>query len=144
MITEKDTEVGNSREELLAASAALKGLTLTFKDSVDAARVVLRAIAYEDRAKDAPPISVAGQVTDDRLLDVIGLGIVSGIVKFLTATSVVTLPPGLPLVVAESLLARVIDDPTVRHELLEGARHALVCDKNHFGPGAGPTTEENG
>lgn len=125
--------VGRSREELLAAAAALTAVMHEVDDDALASKLALRAQQFESESWDAPPISAAGELTDDRVLDVVQFGIYAGVARFLV-TSTVT-PEALALAAADSLRSRMVADPALRLELLEGARHLLGsgCTKNHWG-----------
>lgn len=132
--------VGRSREELLAAAAALTGAVHDVEDLETAAVLTERAKQFEEESLDAPPISALGEVTDDRIVNAIGF--VWG-----TAATTSLVRVGLPGPVAEGIArqtgAQVLEDPLIRDELVTAVRAALqgrcACGKAAGHSGEHPT-----
>ena len=117
--------VGRSREELLAAAAALTAAAEDLPDEDEATAVVLleRVRALEEESLDAPPISAAGEVTDDRALMLVWFLWPTAVASFLAHAGV---PQHVARGVAGSSVRQALRDPLARQELLEGMRHALA------------------
>ena len=131
---------GRSREELLAAAAALTTAMHEVDDPGDAAALAERARQFEDEAMDAAPISAAGQVTDDQLLDIIGMAVATGVTVLLASSSGAQVPEAVSAAVSLRIRDQAMGNTLLRHELLEGARRVLaggcICGGDH-GPGEG-------
>lgn len=118
-------KVGRSREELLAASAALTAAVAEVDDGDAAELLARRSDEFGSEAWDAPPISAAGEVTDDMLLEIFRVGVIAGVVGFLSGGRS-NVPDDLVEHLAASNWARMSDNPMVRQELLDGGRNLLA------------------
>lgn len=127
-------KVGRSREELLAAAAALTAAMHEVDDDAVAAKLALRAQQFESESWDAPPISAAGEITEERLLTAVT-------VLFGTGWASALSNAGMPSQIATSFgmraAARLREDPLHREELLNAARHALAGRCSCGGPHPG-------
>lgn len=117
-----EAKVGRSREELLAAAAALTAAAEDLPDEDEATAVVLleRVRILEQDAMDAPP-SLAVQEQD--LVSVIS---VVGALGARTVLGSVGLPVAVAKGVAYQEWGRVLGDPIVREEMLASVRHLLA------------------
>lgn len=127
---------GRSREELLAGAAHLRVLAdsgdLDCSDSENALRRVARDL--EQQSADAPPITATGELTDDRLLQVLEFAFGTG---WASALGNAGIPQQVALTLGHQARRRLHVDPLIREELLTAARALIVgrcsCGASHPG-----------
>lgn len=111
---------GRSREELLAAAAALTGAVHEVDHAGSMRLLAERAKQFEDEAMDAAPL---GQVDEDALLNLVLFAFRSGV-----GTGLITLGCDTDQAAHTShhVTHRIRHEPRIREELLLAAHHILA------------------